>query len=349
MQSTDAVGRLLELVLLFTGFILFVSSDHQLAGKHSPWPRPPSAWTSAWDCELAPRLPRRVGGVRVASWNVRWFPDGTFRDEAHPDRASDVQWLSCAIASLSVDVVAIQEFKKHARAQRATAELLAALDLRTGGRWRVVLDACPHANQPHIGFLFDASRVGASGFTTLPALNPHGEPCAGAQHPGLAGRFRFAGGSDVTLVVVHTKSGWDNEDRQLRAHTFEALGRAYRALGDDPGDVVFLGDFNTEGCPHCDPAITPQQELHELAQIAARADPPLRLLPASLPCSYAGDEGFRLLDHALAPFHMQAAARSRVEVHGICRELRCTGDATQSGAHAVLSDHCPLVVTLEAR
>jgi endonuclease/exonuclease/phosphatase family metal-dependent hydrolase len=335
--------------MLVASFFVFLAAGDGVARQRAHGSTGPSVWSSALECELAPRAARGAGAVRVASWNVRWFPDGTFRDELHPEHRSDVSWLACSLASLSVDVIAVQEFKKHARATRATEALLAALDERTGGRWRIQLDDCPHENQPHIGFLFDAARVDALGFEPLTELNPHGRACAGAQHPGLAGRFRFAGGTTLTLVVMHTKSGRTAQDKQLRAQSFAALESAYRRIDDGSGDVVFLGDFNTDGCADCDPGITSQQELDELAEIAAGTDPPLRLLPADVPCTYGGEEGFRSLDHVLVPFHMQAAAHSRVEVHGICREQRCTGDPTLLRAQAVLSDHCPLVVAFDAR
>src|SRR5690606_17598460 len=36
-----------------------------------------SPWASAQACADATRLPREAGRVRIATWNLRWFPDGS--------------------------------------------------------------------------------------------------------------------------------------------------------------------------------------------------------------------------------------------------------------------------------
>src|SRR5690606_40904374 len=49
-----------------------------------------------------------AAGLRVGSWNVRWFPNGSADVRRHRE-ASNVGWLACAIAALRLDVLAVQE------------------------------------------------------------------------------------------------------------------------------------------------------------------------------------------------------------------------------------------------
>src|SRR5262245_38328682 len=76
-------------------------------------------WRSGPDCErssaLKRRLPRTPQSARVASWNVRWFPDNTYDPEQGPEAGTNLEWLSCSIAWLDADVIAVQEFRTHER------------------------------------------------------------------------------------------------------------------------------------------------------------------------------------------------------------------------------------------
>ena len=225
-------------------------------------------WESPLACSLAPELVRTPGHHRVGTWNVRWFPDGTFENEDGDD-ATDVGWLACAIARLDVDVLAVQEFKTHARARRAQSELLTELDELTGGAWALVLDDCPHDNQPHQGFLYDQTKVHVSAARDLPELNPHEGACGGAQRPGMAVEVTFDDGVEVVLVNVHTKSGTRPEDRKLRIDSFDTMASVHRDEVASTGidDVVFLGDFNTNGCPDCSEPLTANAEVWDLSLI----------------------------------------------------------------------------------
>ncbi|HZO14606.1 MAG TPA: hypothetical protein VFB62_15140, partial [Polyangiaceae bacterium] len=152
-------------------------------------PKATRAWTSRDDCERAAPLPRDDGEARIASWNIRWFPDGDEANELSPDEHTDVEWLACAIAHLNVDVIAVQEFKKHARARERASRLLSLLDDRTNGSWDLVLDDCPDENQPHVGFVYDSSRIQGSHFWQIDHLNPFPDRCGGAANAGFAGTF----------------------------------------------------------------------------------------------------------------------------------------------------------------
>lgn len=302
-------------------------------------------WSSAEACRRAEIAPREPLSARVASWNVRWFPDGTFRDERDPERATDVPWVACIMANLDAEVIAVQEFKNHARAKLAQKVLLSELDELTGGRWRLRLDDCPYPDLTHLGFLYDETRVTARDFRSLHELNPFEDRCGGAQHPGLGGTFRFANGREVSLVVVHSVSGGTPQHRRMREETFAALEEGYhRVAPSSGGQVIFLGDFNTEGCSECDPPLSAADEVEALAARLRRFDPPMRLLDQDVACTeYAWGKPWPL-DHVVAP--MTSTGLSVVDVAGFCDALACRADVGLPHAHDVLSDHCPLVLSI---
>lgn len=290
------------------------------------------------------------GVARIATWNIRWFPDGTYEDATDAHHATDVAWVAREIRDLAAPVVAVQEFKRHERARAASDRLLQALDLATGGRWKLVLDDCPHDGQPHLGFLFDTTRVEASDVRTIDVLNPHAERCDGAQHPGLSARFVFPGGLDLDLVNVHLAAGETADDLALRRETYEALAGAYQVAAQrGEHDVVFLGDFNTNGCPDCDASLTSNDEIDELARTLDGIRPALALLPADATCSEYFEGVPYLLDHVAAPTAMAEAEGATADVRGYCVELGCMRQADDESlppaAHR-LSDHCPIVVSL---
>jgi hypothetical protein len=288
--------------------------------------------------------------VRIASWNVRWFPDSVHvPNQEHP--GTDVAWLSCAMAELDAPVIAVQEFRRHARGERESEKLISLLNRRTGGDWRLELDRCPDTasgNESHVGFLYDARRVTASRFSNVDELNPLGG-CNGGYHPGFSGHFRFPGGLDLTLVSVHFVWGEDSRALELRRRSWSvlrSLDTRLLAAGDD--DLVVLGDFNTNGCRDCEEGLSPIAEVREAASEAARAWPRLTLLDNDLACTEY-DNGRPLpLDHvAVTTSTKELPKDARVRVSGVCPELGCkTFDRDPSLFHARLSDHCPIVVEL---
>jgi hypothetical protein len=134
-----------------------------------------SAFTGPEDCDEVVSADASNGSKReprIASWNVRYFPDTEETPAEEPEDGTDVSWLSCAITSLGVDVLAVQEFKRTSRARDAQSELIDRLNERTGGDWRLELSSCDPEDVQHPGFLYDASRVKGSQFREIPALNP---------------------------------------------------------------------------------------------------------------------------------------------------------------------------------
>lgn len=308
---------------------------------------PPVAYASPDSCAAAEPIARKSGTARIATWNIRWFPDGTFKDEPSEVDATDVDWLACEVRRLDADVIAVQEFKKHDRARKATEQLIARLNRDTRGDWKVVLDDCPGENLTHIGFLYDASRVLAEDFHDIAVLNANGGACESAEHPGLAGHFTFEGGLDVELVAIHAKAGFKDDDIDQRRRTFAAMREAYRVARarHEERDVIFLGDFNTNGCSDgCAPQVSAREEIDALAR-TVEADG-LRLVPSDAACSEFFEGKFWMLDHFVVGSDMLEARGAVASVGGFCAEMECREDAPMARAESQLSDHCPVTLTL---
>jgi endonuclease/exonuclease/phosphatase family metal-dependent hydrolase len=308
---------------------------------------------AACEAHLAARPRDRSRGPRIGTWNVRWFPYGASgrRDRA---RATDLGWLACAVASLEVDVLAVQEFVQDPGGRSALLDLRARLDALTAGRWREHLDDCPAGGFQHVGFLFDSTRVHLDAVRVLPALNPGKSACDRSLRPGLGAYARFVGGPDLHLVAVHLDSGISERDFNHRARSVDALDRVLpqlaRAAPDR--DLLVLGDFNTMGCKDCAPRVAMDAEIAHLdARLRA-----LSLTRLAAPVGHACSQYYRgkagSLDHIVARAGMEELARdAKVEVHGPCRDLACgaaaAGEDVDAWEH--LSDHCPVVLELRPR
>lgn len=302
---------------------------------------------SALACEraLRERSRRRAGAApRVGTWNLRWFPRGTARG-SDQERRTDVRWMACAIASLEVDVLAVQEVLHDAEGRAALLDLRAGLDALTGGRWRAELDPCSEGRQ-HVGLLYDERAVTLRGVQAVAALNPGRSACDRNLRPGLAAQARFADGSRALLIAVHLDSGVTPRDHDNRRRSVERLGAALTALQprERARDVIVLGDFNTMGCRDCVPAVRAEDELASFD--AALAGQQLKRLSAAAGagCSqyYRGHAG--LLDHVLVG-ERSRWARASLQAFGPCAELACAAHSRTRApaAFARLSDHCPLV------
>ena len=306
---------------------------------------------SAAECEAALRThARRAKGAapRIGTWNLRWFPRGTASGH-DSERRTDVSWLACAIASLDVDVLAVQEVVQDPEGRAALLDMSARLDQLTGGRWRGELDECPGSGRQHVGLLYDANRVELRDAGAVAALNPGRSACDRNLRPGFGAHARFADGSAAQLIAVHLDSGTQARDFGNRQRSVERLRDVLPALRQQRGgrDVIVLGDFNTMGCARCEPASSAADELAAFdAQLAAAS---LRRVPgAQAPlCSeyYRGHAG--LLDHVLITRDADPRwSHAEVQSFGACAALACAapprGQTVEAFQH--LSDHCPLVV-----
>lgn len=296
---------------------------------------------------LARLEPRAPGKARIASWNLRWFPDGVPGKGGQPT-GIDLEWLACAIAGLRLDVVAVQEIKANRNAQRAAKALIARLDAHTKGAWRLELDHCPNPSGQHVGLLFDSARVRATSLHTYGALNPHGSACRKQLRPAFGAYLALPGGLDLHLLSVHLKSGRSRRDHELRRRSWSGLQAVVQtARRQHPDtDIVIAGDFNTMGCSRCAPPLAAEDELRQLDTLLAGAA--LRRLPSNLPCSQYHRRGGTLLDHiAVASDMQEVPAGATTIVESYCAAANCSrlGRPTPL-AYQRLSDHCPVVLEL---
>jgi hypothetical protein len=286
------------------------------------------------------------GVARVATFNVRWFPDGQPGKKAPPGGGTDLGFLACTIATTGAEVVLVQEFKRDVRAQAALRTLLTELDQLTRGSWQARFDDCKNESAQHVGVLFDQKRATPLGLArTLAELNPLGGACTGSLRPGLLQRFRLSNGLVTDAISVHFKSGSDARSHALREKTLLSLKDLKGAAG---GSILVGGDLNTMGCDECAAPVSSTAERRLAAQAGMKAG--LALVDPKGGCShyYRGHAG--LLDGFWVPKQQKA----EVELGGVCADLACRPTIqrpTRPGPASALdrvSDHCPLVLSLPA-
>lgn len=320
-------------------------------------------WASPGGCAAAladgERLALEPGRLRLATWNLRWFPRGCPPDRECPGLATDVDWLACSVAWMQADVLAVQEVLKSAAGRGGLEQLTRSLDERTRGRWHSDVQACGGDGAQAVGFLWNAARVTLDDHADLWELNGDrrsgpGDACVARLRPGRHARLRSPGGLDASLLVVHLDSGRGALDWERRRR---ALGRladtrlaGQRILDVEP-DVVALGDFNSMGRGDA-PEVDQDEEISllqgELAGAFRHARP-----DAACTGYYPARPGLHartLLDHQFPSASMAEASATAV-VSGFCAVLGCPasirGDMPE--AFQRLSDHCPVLLDLEDR
>jgi hypothetical protein len=136
-----------------------------------------AVWSTPALCEQIVQDGKRLASassstLRLATWNVRWFPDGEPDDR--PDdiaEPTDLTWLVCTIVWMQVDILAIQESLATPEARKAWDKVTTSLHQRTGDQWRWTRQRCGQANHHHIGLLWNASRVSLTHFDSLWQFN----------------------------------------------------------------------------------------------------------------------------------------------------------------------------------
>lgn len=323
------------------------------AGTRPPPKRvPASVWSSQKDCQAVLKSAIRTRDdtrLRVATWNIRWFPDGKPGKGKSPDEGTDVPWLACAIASLNVDAVALQEIKTNENAKQRSRALLAELDRLTSGKWRLETDGCENRDGQHVALLVDETRLSIGKLTTLASLNANGEPCKNQLRPGFAAYLKKKSGADFHLVSVHMKSGDERRSLELREKALAGIVAAERELqaATPDRDVVIAGDFNTMGCKKCATKVSAADELASTDRTLAGLSVAFRRIPTDGDCSERNSHGSALLDHFFVARSMaELGPDVRARVDGICREMGC---ARSKGlpVETRLSDHCPVVLEID--
>ncbi|MEF2071028.1 endonuclease/exonuclease/phosphatase family protein [Consotaella aegiceratis] len=290
--------------------------------------------------------PKDHSQIRIATWNIRWFPIGDPHDSG---KETDLAWLACAIAYLEPDVVALQEITAGPEANVAWAVVTDGVQKLVGGDWRVDLQECGGESSQHVGFLYNSRRVTLSGTRDIWEMNGAAKdplnPCAGNLRPGRAAYVRKVGtGADFHLVAVHADSGTSERDYNHRQEAIGRLGALFDDLQQDvsDSDMVVLGDFNTMGAQDI---MSGPAEIDRLRQHVRTEAPGFRLIDNPLHCSEYFDGACSWLDQVIVTESMEEVRETKIAVSGYCAMLegRPFGSA-EPAAYKALSDHCPIVV-----
>jgi endonuclease/exonuclease/phosphatase family metal-dependent hydrolase len=312
-------------------------------------------WSGSDQCrsvvEQGRRLEREApDAVRVATWNIRWFPWGCSDPESCPDRHTDIPWTACALAWMDADIVALQEILADSAALERADVLLEELGALTSADWRINLHECGADGRQHVGFLWNASRLDVSDFADSAQLNGGSDDanaCSANLRPGRYARVQTVGeGVDFHLFSVHFDSGREQRDfdnRRTASGRIPVLEIDGRPVQDSDSDVIVAGDFNTmgrDGTPEVSAA-------HELDLFDREIAPEFVRLPMHPPCTeyYRNQAG--ALDHIVVASRMVESAPA-ARVTGPCAVLLC-GDFQDAPepAYERISDHCPVLVDIQ--
>ncbi len=290
--------------------------------------------------------------LRLATWNIRWFPRGCPDAAKCPSAATDLDLVTQTIATESLDLVALQEIVYDEDGQEAISRLISSLDSLSGGQWGVDVQACGAPENQRVGFLWNSARLTLTDFADLEQLNGGSENGGGACAENLRpGRYAYArsadGKVDFHVVTVHFDSGRRDRDYQNRrdaTRQIPHLKLADKKLQDLDTDVIILGDFNTMG--RGEPTeITAPMELEEFDR---EIGPGFRRVSVVAGCSqyYRGRAGlldFFVLSESLASTALVSKAGSFC-ADNTCRDL---DENNMPAAYERVSDHCPVILELD--
>jgi len=282
------------------------------------------------------------GLFRVATWNIRFFPEPS----------TDISRTAEILVGLDADLIAVQEIA-DADSLRALlnkvnedlARRAAESGTETPRHYDFKLaDSGGHGGQ-YVGYIFDDHAVELSDVETLNSLQMTPD-----LRPGLFARVRSRkGGLDFQVIVMHTDSGTRDRDYQNRLRFLDSLATELPDRFRADADIIVLGDFNTmgrlpeEGLPR----VTASREIEEMDREIAGMG--LRRLPNTPACTeYYRGRG-SLLDHILVSENMaEAGPRPRAQVSGYCAEHACRqlDDANMPYDYRRVSDHCPVLSDL---
>jgi len=248
--------------------------------------------------------------IRFATFNIEDFP----KDERQVVGAFD------EIARLGASFVGLQEIVEPDRFVRGMREQL-------GPSWEVAFEPSPRHPNHHLGVLFDR-RV-----WTLASTRQHdGTRLEGRHKATLEVRLRSAAtGRIVRVLVIHFKSGGDNHP--TRARQYAALAPIVRDAVASGERVVLLGDFNATG----------DDDRADLVSLASTTGLTWATEPLACTAFWERDDGCfpSRLDHVLT-----TGAPAYVDVAGACATEGCALKDSCPLYHDVVSDHCPVAVSL---
>jgi endonuclease/exonuclease/phosphatase family metal-dependent hydrolase len=165
------------------------------------------------------------GSIDIATWNIENFPKA----------GNTAEHVANLIASLDLDLVALQEIEDT----DAFNELVARLPEHGG-----VLSTHTYGNGTYqkLGFLYRRELLSVTGQKLLLTSYGYNLP-----RPPLQITVTVdSAGVDFTVIVVHLKAGFDTEDRERREAATVLLEDhvADQVAGAGDSDVIVLGDFN---------------------------------------------------------------------------------------------------------
>lgn len=219
---------------------------------------------AAVEAELAPlraaldaRVPaKKVGkNLLVGTWNVRAFGDMTetwTRGQHDSPKRNLADTLAIAEIVSRFDVVAIQESKANLKALR---HMLKAL----GPDWGLILtdvNPAPAGNDERLAFVFDSTRVRASGLAAELVIPDEWLKKGAIAHGALREQFvrtpyavSFAAGEQTfILTTLHVIYGSAAGERtgELEAIAQWLADWAKRTSEDYHQNLIVLGDFNID-------------------------------------------------------------------------------------------------------
>jgi endonuclease/exonuclease/phosphatase family metal-dependent hydrolase len=318
-----------------------------------------AVWTSKEQCQAAVQKGLRMvepssSTLRVATWNVRWFPLGSAPDRPQKSaEPTDIDWLICAIQWMQVDIVAIQESLATPEATQAWKRIISQLHTQTGDTWQWYQQPCGRPDNHHIGFLWNDTRVALSDFDSLWQFNAKAQsatnPCASDLRPGhyAYAQSRENEGVDFHLIALHLKSSPTVFAVEKRQKALNRIDQTVKTLLDSDRDVVILGDFNTMGAGDWH---SQKSEIKYIRRMVRNEEPGFEDLPPMPQCSHYFRGRGMWLDHILVAKEMKEVTVTSVTVTGYCAIADCQrmkGDYPP--AYRQLSDHCPVVLEIENR
>lgn len=248
----------------------------------------------------------------------------TFNIEDFPKNRSQVHDAFTEIVLTEASVIGVQEigdpdlFEESAKGRLGPSWQFVHIDTRPIGEVR---------RGHHIGVLFDGARWTLEWWRSFDDTRL----AAGRHKPVLAVHLRGARGA-FTVLVVHLKSG--SEGREIRERQLHALADVIGWVARRSDRIVVLGDFNA----------TERADRDDLAGLARQTGLVWASEPLACSAFWARDDGCprSRLDHVL-----MWTRPASIRATGACATEGCDWQAScPLYAHEV-SDHCPVVVTVE--
>ncbi|NHJ86880.1 MAG: hypothetical protein FK734_15565 [Asgard group archaeon] len=218
-----------------------------------------SPWTSKASCiahyNNNERLLKESNVLRIGSWNIRWYPDGSVSQSPTSESRTDNEWIAYSIAWLDVDLLAVQEIRKHDVCTDSLESLINILDDITNGDWKYNMQECGSSTSQQVGFIWNSDRVELTDLKDLGVLNDRYDGTNPCKSNHRLGRYAYVkskstNGVDFNITCVHFKNGPNRSDYDNRQVSFDNFGNARlstTALSKQDDDFIIIGDFNTMG------------------------------------------------------------------------------------------------------